>query len=156
MKVIKFLISTITFFNAVVPAFSQEVSINSAYVYCADENKNWHWLDDGETKIEGQWLKFSIEKNSLTYTYYFIVGDSLDKIENLRKECQKKFGKEFHYAQPATINTLGWYRFATHNLITAPGHISYGTNVPRRDRQKNSGKFRNPPEFCLFYNDNKG
>lgn len=95
---------------------------STAFVYCADENKNWYWLNSGKVKINGDWqLKFI---NLITYIIYFKIDGGIEKLNELKQECKSEFGNNFKFAQAANDESDGWYPIGISNNNVIQGHYS--------------------------------
>lgn len=99
---------------------AQETSLEITYVYCSDQNRNWHWLTDQcnrVQKVTGVWQSERI--NTVNYKYFKFSTFSLENAEQqyreLKSKCQRSFGSDFSYPQPANNRISGWSLFSVTN-----------------------------------------
>ena len=103
--------------------FNANISAEETSVFCADKNKNWHWLNKGKTKVKGKWGGKML--NDTYYFNYFILEDGIRTIWTLKFKCFQEFGGDFIYAQPANSAFSEWYPFALNEDNILGGHTSY-------------------------------
>ncbi|APJ02863.1 hypothetical protein [Silvanigrella aquatica] len=101
--------------------FNKEIQAEYAYVFCSDEQKNWHWLNNKNYTVNGLW---SIRSGSLFSHYYFKIEGGFNKIYELKMDCMKQFGDKFKNAQPSDYYSRYWSVFMDEAGIMASGHKS--------------------------------
>ncbi|WP_186648116.1 hypothetical protein [Fluviispira vulneris] len=93
------------------------------YVYCADENKNWHWLSGGTITVSGYWDTASVRRG--LYFNYFIITKGLDEVKALRDKCVNEFGSNYIFAQPADSSLQRWSLFAINDDTFVSGIVTF-------------------------------
>ena len=101
---------------------SQNVTAVETSVFCSDKDKNWHWLNDGNTKVEGTWGKKRVEV--IFYVKYFILDQGAQEYLRLKLQCIQNFGEEFIYAQASDPYSFVWAPFALNDKHILEGHFS--------------------------------
>ncbi|APJ03095.1 hypothetical protein [Silvanigrella aquatica] len=92
-------------------------------VICADKDKNWQWLSNGNQRVSGIW---GIAQTNHFYSYYYFLPEGgIDKIKELKNECIQQFGINFIYPQPSDHYFQNWSVFATDKKNIYPGHVSF-------------------------------
>ncbi|KAB8033322.1 hypothetical protein [Fluviispira multicolorata] len=110
-------IALLFYINLSLTAYSEE-----AYVYCANKNKDWHWLTDVDNKyvsVSGKWKHFETEKVRFSY---FLLDDVL-KYVAFKIQCENLHGKSFDSPQPARKGSSVWSPFALSDSIYFNGII---------------------------------
>lgn len=101
---------------------SKKVLADETYVICANQNKNWEWLEKGNIKVRGTW-KLNIIKNG--FYNHFILDERIVKYSSLTSQCIREFGSDYIYAQPSNHAFSNWTPFSLDDKQILPGHISF-------------------------------
>ena len=99
-------------------------------VYCANINKNWFLLSNGNVKVHGTWHRKKV-KGAL-FQIFFIIEGGINEVIRLQNECKKEFGEEYIFAQPINNRSYSWHTFAIDENNIIPGFFSYQLNLPAR------------------------
>ncbi|APJ03109.1 hypothetical protein [Silvanigrella aquatica] len=84
---------------------------DEASIFCSNKNRNWHWLNNGITKVKGKWV--SSQNNQNQYFTYFILDGGEEKYLKLREICQFSFGNDYIFPQPGRLYDYAWSVFGT-------------------------------------------
>ena len=124
MKVKKLLALSTFLFSSLLN--TQFAKAEEATVYCADENQNWKWLDNGNVKVHGEWKIGTVY--SFFNFHYFILEDALITFMILQHRCKQEIGEKYIYVQPSKKGSRVWAPFAIVKNQLLGGHISYLRN----------------------------
>ncbi|APJ03110.1 hypothetical protein [Silvanigrella aquatica] len=87
-----------------------KISATESYVICANSNKYWHWLSEGNIKVQGKWFKKKL--SHITFYKIFILDNGEEQYNLLKKDCIQQFGEYFQYPHPSDGLLSAWAVFA--------------------------------------------
>ncbi|KAB8038794.1 hypothetical protein GCL60_07990 [Silvanigrella paludirubra] len=103
----------------------QSIFAETTEVFCATNDKKWEWLRSNNqiVSVNGEWVLFSksITNNRYLSLRYFKIDADWSFIENLQKECIKKFGPSYIFAQVADSMFSDWFLLGVSNNSVAKG-----------------------------------
>ena len=113
--------------------FEKRIYADNTYVFCATEERKWEWLkvDNKYVSVSGEWKESEIsfknlDTNKSFYFSYFNIIDNKYNLISLEKECQKKFGNDYIFAQPANYRfDNNWNLFGSNKDNLGSGFVTY-------------------------------